>query len=136
MAYASKQADMRRSLRSTFEHMWRSSHEFTQLGIGADSDILDLTNTNAVDLLQPPRRTSLGRRTIVLTRHYAHPHGYVFMPPIHYAPQEPLLGEGLLSSPAFCYIASPCAFILHIFCLHITHPTSHIDSCYSGHFIM
>jgi hypothetical protein len=64
MAYASKQADMRRSLRSTFEHMWRSSHEFTQLGIGADSDILDLTDTNAVNLLQPPEEPPSGEEPL------------------------------------------------------------------------
>ena len=59
VAYASKQAHIRQSLQSTFEHLWRSSHELIQLGIGADSDILDLTGTVDVDLLQPPPEESL-----------------------------------------------------------------------------
>jgi hypothetical protein len=54
VAYASKQAHIRRSLRSTFEHMWRSSRELIELGIGADSDILDLTGAVDIDLLQAP----------------------------------------------------------------------------------
>lgn len=41
-AYAFKQADMRRELRLSFNNMWRSSAEFCALGVGADSEILDL----------------------------------------------------------------------------------------------
>ena len=55
IAYASKQAHMRRSLRSTYDHMWRSSDELSSLGIGADSDILDFADAACVDLLQPPQ---------------------------------------------------------------------------------
>ncbi|KIM72403.1 hypothetical protein PILCRDRAFT_16155 [Piloderma croceum F 1598] len=64
MAYASKQADMWWSLWSTFKHMLWSSHEFTQLGIGADSDILDLTDTIAVDLLQLPEEPPSGKEPL------------------------------------------------------------------------
>ena len=46
---------MRRSLRSTYDHMWRSSDELSSLGIGADSDILDFADAACVDLLQPPQ---------------------------------------------------------------------------------
>ena len=54
IAYASKQAHIRRSMRSTFDHIWRSSHELIQLGIGADNDILDLDYAAGVDLLNSP----------------------------------------------------------------------------------
>ena len=54
IAYASKQAHIRRSMQSNFDHIWRSSHELVQLGIGADNDILDLDYAVGVDLLNPP----------------------------------------------------------------------------------
>jgi hypothetical protein len=56
IAYASKQAHIRRSIRSTFEHLWRSSDELVQLGVGADYDVLnlDLDRAATVDLLYPP----------------------------------------------------------------------------------
>jgi hypothetical protein len=61
IAYASKQAHIRRSMRSTFDRIWHSSHELIQLGIGADNDILDLDYAAGVDLLNPPPEELLAR---------------------------------------------------------------------------
>jgi hypothetical protein len=58
-AYASRQAHIRESLRSAFEHTWRSSAEFAQLGVGADHDILDLDSAASEDILQAPLDESL-----------------------------------------------------------------------------
>ena len=58
IAYASKQAHIRRSLWTNFENMWRSSDELIQLGIGADNDILDLDSVATTDILQAPPEES------------------------------------------------------------------------------
>ena len=54
VAYASKQAFIRRSMRTTFEHMWRSSDELVQLGMGADHDVLELNTTASMAMLDTP----------------------------------------------------------------------------------
>jgi hypothetical protein len=51
VAYASKQAQIRRSIRSSFDHLWRNSDEFISLGIGADNDILDLRYAATYNIL-------------------------------------------------------------------------------------
>ena len=53
-AYACKQAQLRRSLRTSFNHLWRSSEQLISLGIGADNDILDLREAATWRLLDLP----------------------------------------------------------------------------------
>lgn len=53
-AYARKQAHLRRSLRTSFNHLWRCSEQLISLGIGADNDILDLREAATWRLLDLP----------------------------------------------------------------------------------
>jgi hypothetical protein len=53
-AYASKQANIRRSIRKSFNHLWRASDEFIALGIGSDNDILDLQHPATFKVLNMP----------------------------------------------------------------------------------
>ena len=54
IAYASKQAYLRRSMRSRFDRMWRDSKELIGLGVRPDTDILDLTSISTMDILHVP----------------------------------------------------------------------------------
>ncbi|KIM79182.1 hypothetical protein PILCRDRAFT_10596 [Piloderma croceum F 1598] len=54
LAYASKQAHIQRSLKSTFDHLWQSSDELIQLGIEADNDILNLEDAASADIFYVP----------------------------------------------------------------------------------
>jgi hypothetical protein len=51
LAYAYKQAHLRRSRRTAFLHLWRSSVEYSLIGIGEDNDVLDLDLSAHTDLL-------------------------------------------------------------------------------------
>jgi hypothetical protein len=51
LAYASKQASIRRSIGASFNSLWRSSDELITLEIGADNDILDLRQAASFKLL-------------------------------------------------------------------------------------
>jgi hypothetical protein len=51
-AYACKQANIRRSIRTSFKHLWHRSDEFKTLGIGANDEILDLQHAAAQELLE------------------------------------------------------------------------------------
>jgi len=53
-AYACKQADIRWSIRNSFNRLWRCSDEFIALGIGADNEILDLQHAGTQELLKLP----------------------------------------------------------------------------------
>jgi hypothetical protein len=53
LAYAAKQAAIRQSIHSSFNHLWRGSVEFVTLGIGADNDILDFQDPVTYELLNP-----------------------------------------------------------------------------------
>ena len=58
-AYAAKQAAIRRSISSSFNHLWRGSREFVALGIEADNDILDFQDAATYELLNPPEEPGL-----------------------------------------------------------------------------
>jgi hypothetical protein len=47
IAYARKQAHIRRSIQTSFEGMWCGLDDFMALGIGGDNEILDLTPATA-----------------------------------------------------------------------------------------
>ena len=51
LAYACKQASIRRSIRTSFKQLWHRSDEFKTLGIGANDEILDLQQAAAYELL-------------------------------------------------------------------------------------
>jgi len=54
MAYTIKQAHIRQSIRTSFNHLWRCLDEFIKLGIGTDNDILDLQDPAMYKLLDLP----------------------------------------------------------------------------------
>jgi hypothetical protein len=63
IAYARKQAQIRRSIRVSFENMWCGLDEYTTLGIGADHEILDFgpaATSRLSDLFQSVVPASLG----------------------------------------------------------------------------
>lgn len=59
IAYACKQAHIRRSMKSSFNYMWQSSEELISLGIGADNDILNLGLAVTADILHVAPETVL-----------------------------------------------------------------------------
>jgi hypothetical protein len=53
-AYTHKQAHIRRTIRSSFNHLWRGAVKFMEVGLGADNDILGLDLAPRSSLLDLP----------------------------------------------------------------------------------
>lgn len=53
-AYAHRQAYIRRKIRSSFLLLWDGAPEFTEIGLGATNDILDLNLTASLSLFDLP----------------------------------------------------------------------------------
>lgn len=49
-AYAFKQAYIRRSMRSSFDHLWRTSWQSIEHGIGANNEILNIPTSQFITL--------------------------------------------------------------------------------------
>jgi len=58
-AYAHKQAHIRRTIRDSFEELWRGAASFMEVGLGADHDILGLNLAPRSSLLDLPVIASL-----------------------------------------------------------------------------
>lgn len=53
-AYAHKQAHIRRAIRGSFEHLWRQTASYMEVGLGANNDILGLNLVPRSSLLELP----------------------------------------------------------------------------------
>lgn len=54
LAYAKKQAHIRRSIRASFKHVWQDAVKLMSTGVGADNEILDLGLATSADIMEPP----------------------------------------------------------------------------------
>jgi hypothetical protein len=54
VAYASKQATVRRLIRKSFNHLWRDCDKFISLGHGADNNILNFQDAASHRILDMP----------------------------------------------------------------------------------
>lgn len=54
VAYAQKQAHIRRAIRTEFNTLWRGSNELINMGVGSDNEILNLKLATTTNLLDPP----------------------------------------------------------------------------------
>lgn len=54
IAYAHKQAHIRRAIRTSFEHLWRQAAQYMEVGLGANNEILGLNLEPRSSLLDLP----------------------------------------------------------------------------------